>query len=270
MAITPWRLAYLGIIFFWVYMTTQLVKRTYFPSDDGLVAISPGQVLQRFAQTGDYINNLVLLRDKQRLGHASIAAKTWEDEQTHQPKGFAIHAGGMVEGTAWSEPGSNLAWSFAGRVDHAQVWHSLDLRVRSPVSSVVMQWEIGQKEPVLEVRKEGKLVADTDSLRNQAKIMSLIPGFSGLGGLSLPQADGSQEVALEKAISLTAKSGSLEIAGQLRQAFILQAGVFGLVESTLTFTEVGELAEVTLPGKYRLVDPIIFGISSAENADKAP
>ena len=256
---TIWRAAYIAIILFWLCMTGLLVQRTYFPEDGGLQSVSPNLVLQRFCQHSDFINNLNLMRGKQKLGHATISSRLWLDDKTASPRGFTIQAGGMVEGEAWSQPGMNMSWSFTGRVDQAQVWHALDLRLRSPISSVIFIWEKGQPEPRLEVMNDGKLVMDTQSLKAQAKLGAMIPGMGSFSFLSGDQAQ--QEIALETAIGLSAKEGQLMLANQRRKAFQLTIQLVKLLHATATFTESGELASVELPNQMQFLDPIIFGLS---------
>jgi hypothetical protein len=268
---TPWRFAYFGIILFWLSMTFMLIQRTYFPDAGGAQPISVMDLLQRFSQTNDYLNNLTLLRGTEKLGHASISAKLWEHEATHLPQGMELHAGGMVDGAAWSQPGASMSWSFSGKLDQQQLWKTLDVRVRTPTAAIIMQWTAGQEEPLLEVRRDGALIADLKSLKQQAKTMTLIPGFSGLQGLPLGAlTDSGQDVSLEKAITFSATASTVSIAGQKRAAQLLKLSLFGLVESQFTFTQAGELAEATLPNGYRLQDPVIFGLEETHEATRTP
>ena len=65
---TIWRLAIIAIIFFWLGMNALLIRRTYFPDNGGQQEVKPSLVLQRFAQHTDYINNLNLMRGKEKFG----------------------------------------------------------------------------------------------------------------------------------------------------------------------------------------------------------
>lgn len=265
---TIWRVAYIAITIFWIAMTSMLIKRIYFPDEDGFQSVPVEMLFARFSQHNDVINNLNLLRQEEKLGHASISAKEWKNEETGELRGFAMQAGGMVEGEAWEQPGFNLSWSFAGRFDRAQVWHNIDLRVRTPDSSVVVMWERGQETPKIEVMRDGKLVLDTKSLMAQAKMTADLPGLAQLpflnGGTLNPN------MTPETAVQMTAREGVSTLAGQRRKSFQLVISLLGLVESTAHFTEAGELAKVDLPGDLRLLDPIIFGLDGSNDTQAKP
>lgn len=262
---TIWRVAYIAITIFWIAMTSMLVKRIYFPDEDGFQPVPVELLFARFSQHNDVINNLNLLRQEEKLGHASVAAKEWTDETTGELRGFAIHAGGMVEGQAWQQPGFNMSWSFAGRFDRAQVWHSIDLRIRTPESSVIAMWEKGQETPKIEVMRGGRMVMDTKSLLAQAKMTAALPGLANLPFLNGGKLD--QTLTPETALQMTAREGISSLAGQRRKSFQLVLSLLGLVEATAHFTEAGELARVDLPQDLRLLDPIIFGLDHDNNGE---
>lgn len=259
---TIWRVAYIAITIFWIAMTSLLIKRVYFPEDGGFKDVPVELLFARFAQHNDVINNLSLLRENQKLGHATVASKEWKDETTGQLRGFALHAGGMVEGEAWNQPGFNVSWSFAGRFDRAQVWHSIDLRIRTQESSTIVMWEKGQEMPKIEVMRDGKVVLDTAGLLAQAKMTAAIPGFSALPFLNGGKLD--QNLTPETAVQMKASEGTALLAKQKRKSFQLAISLLGLVNATAHFTEAGELASVDLPGDMRLLDPIIFGLDQQQ------
>lgn len=263
---TIWRVAYIAITIFWITMTTLLVRRIYFPEDGGFKDVPVEMLFARFSQHNDVVNNLSLLRTDQKLGHATIASKEWRDETSGKLRGFAMHAGGMVEGEAWKQPDLNVSWSFAGRFDLAQVWHSMDLRIRTQNSSVIVMWEKGQETPKVEVMRDGKLVLDTAGLLAQAKMTAAIPGFSAMPFLSGGKLD--KNLTPETALQMKASEGTAVIAQQKRRSFQLALSLLGFVNATAHFTEAGELASVDLPNDMRLLDPIIFGLD--KQADATP
>jgi len=265
---TIWRVAYIAITIFWIAMTSLLIKRIYFPDEDGFQPVPVEMVFARFSQHNDVINNLNLLLREEKVGHASISAKEWKNEETGELRGFAMQAGGMVEGKAWQQDGFNLSWSFAGRFDRAQVWQNLDLRVRTPESSVVVMWEQGQETPKIEVMRDGRLVMDTKSLLAQAKMTAALPGLSQLPFLNGGKLDPS--LAPSTAVQLSAREGVSSLAGQRRKSFQLVISLLGLVEATAHFTEAGELAKVDLPQDLRLLDPIIFGLDEEDDTQASP
>lgn len=264
---TIWRVAYFAITIFWIGMTSLLIKRVFFPEDGDFEPVPVELVFARFSQHNDVLNNLNLLRGNEKLGHASISAKEWTQEETGELRGFALHAGGMVEGEAWQQPGFNLSWSFAGRFDRAQVWHNIDLRVRTPESSVIVMWERGQEMPRIEVMRDGKLVMDAKSLLAQAKMAAALPGLGELPFLKGGTLDPS--LTAETAVQVSAREGITTLAGQRRKSFQLVISLLGLVEATAWFTEAGELAKVDLPQDYRLLDPIIFGLDESQDKNDA-
>jgi hypothetical protein len=255
---TIWRLGYFVITIFWIAMTSLLIKRIYFPADDGFQPVPLEMLFSRFSQHHDVINNLSLLRDDLKLGHASVSAKEWLTEDSGTVRGYAIHAGGMVEGELWEQPGFNMSWSFTGRFDLAQVWHSIDLRLRSPESSVM--WEKGQELPKIEVMREGVMVMDTPSLMAQAKMASALPGLADLPFLQNGKLDAT--LSAETALQMNVRQGVSTLAGQRRKSFQMQLKLLELLEATAHFTEAGELARVDLPQNLRLLDPIIFGLEN--------
>jgi len=265
---TIWRIAIIAIIFFWLGMNALLIRRTYFPDNGGQQEVRPSLVLQRFAQHTDYINNLNLMRGKEKFGHATISAKLWLEDTTNTPRGYEINAGGMILGKLWEQPQLHTSWSLTGRIDEAQVWHKLDLRIRTPESSVVLMWEKDKPEPKIEVMRGGKVVMDTAAVMAQAKFMAGMPGLGSIAGMGFDFK--SKDLSAETAVTVKATEGLVDLAGQNRRGFQLQFELMKILKATAFFTEAGELARVDLPNQMQLLDPIIFGLAAEDTADLAP
>ena len=64
----------------------------------------------------------------------------------------------------------------------------------------------------------------------------------------------------EDFMKVTAREGSMKIAGQRRKGYVIEFSLMDHYHAKAFFTEAGELAIVELPEGYRAVEPVIHGL----------
>ena len=255
-----WKSVSALIVLFWAVMTVLLVRHTYYP-DEGLLSEVPVEsVLKRVVHNRQPMRNtLQLLQGNQRIGHADLSISEWREPLESKPLGWAWQAGGMVDGAATGTPNKPLSWRFEGRQANDQTWDQISLAVRATATdtNLFVSWKRGQESPVIEVRRSGKLIMDTQAALEQAKKEQGIAG-----GLTtfLPGFMGGQKLSLERSIHLAAHESRLMIAGKPRKGYTLTLSLLSLYQAKAHYTEAGELTRIDLPRGLHLMDPLLEGL----------
>ena len=241
-----WRVVSLGVFLFWLVMTGLVIRDAYFPAESRFAAVPPEWVLEKFL-TAPAISGgtLHILRSDEKLGHASFTARRQESEG--QPPSFLVVVNGVVKvpvGPQVLEAGFRLT----ADLEKAEQWKSLQARIHLPEAETEakINWQGSMKLPEVEVKKGNQVVMDS------AGLAALLPVAGGLAAMPMP-APGVRPL-------ITAREGTLMLAGRARQSYVVTARAMAGWEANLYFTELGELARVDLPGGWQLIEPMMHAL----------
>jgi hypothetical protein len=245
-----WRVCSALVVLFWAVMTGLLLRDTYFPEESRFTGVAPRMVWDLFLNQSEHFNTtLHLYQDKERIGHASfqVTRSHGEGEPVYE-----LFATGVVEKAEGDLRRSDITWRGMVDLANGERCTGLDVigRWLTRDVSVAVRWKPGM-EPDLEVRQGDQLVMDSTMARSMMAM--------GGGGLlpvdALPQLGG---------LSLTAREGSIKLAGRDRKCFVMTIRMGEAIETEAVFTEVGELAMVRLPEGYQLLEPTVFGLQEED------
>ncbi|MBE7496114.1 MAG: hypothetical protein HS117_14315 [Verrucomicrobiaceae bacterium] len=251
-----WRAAAAISVLFWAVMTGLLVRDAYFPDESRFTEVPPRLVLDLFLKQAELnTDTLHLYHRDEKIGHASLKISS---SGSGDVKAYAWVARGMIERLQEKSEPENVTWEFSGLMQADGNWTRMELLAAMPrqEASLSIVWEEGERLPQVNLTQGGKTMLDSND-----------PGLA----MALRMADGEtgwlQSLASTKTASadspvlrLTAREGSLELAGRERKCYLVTAPLPGDQEIRMIFGETGELARVDLPQGYRLLEPLIHGM----------
>ncbi len=241
-----WRVVSLGVLLFWSVMTGLVIRDAYFPAESRFAEVPPAWVLEKFL-TAPAISGgtLHILRGEEKLGHASFSVR--QQEAAGQEPSFAVLVNGTVKVPAGAQV-LEAGFRLTAELEKAEQWKSLQARIHLPEAETEakIDWQGSAKLPEVEVKKGNQVVLDS------AGLAALLPMAGRLSTLPMP-APGARP-------AITAREGSLTLAGRARRCYVVTAGAMAGWEANLYFTELGELARVDLPGGWQLIEPMMHAL----------
>ena len=243
------RLLSLGSVVFCGVMTVLLVRSVYFPEFDRLPDVDPERVLELFLDTRE-VTQVYIYRDATVVGDIRLTPRIMPDSG-EAVVGFA--AAGLVE--LPELPAQKLNWRGKLRLGARpeRVVKGLEFSVTFTTPPVSVWMEIDPETMGFHYRVKQNNVVVSDSRTDphavgiaQAQLMMAAWGLS-------PESLGDEVREKEKAFQWVAKQGTIQIAGHRAGAYFVVLGLPGMGETQLTFTEAGELLEVTTPLGYEIL-----------------
>jgi hypothetical protein len=243
------RFLVIASILFCGVMTTLLVRSVYFPEFDRLPEVDPEHVLELFLGAHDP-TYLYVYREGEAVADIRLTPRhlkvSGDVSLTFAATG-AVALPGLAE--------QNLNWSGRMRLGERpeRKVKGLELRVNfsDPKVSVQMEIDPDAMEFHYRVSQGGVVVTDSRSDPNaigivQARMLMTAWGFS-------PEKVEAELQGKADQFSWMAKQGTIEIAGHRAEAFFVVLQVPGAGEVRMTFTEAGELLELTTPLGYEIL-----------------
>ncbi|MBL9130853.1 MAG: hypothetical protein JNG86_06630 [Verrucomicrobiaceae bacterium] len=251
-------------------MTGLLVRDAYFPDESRFAEVPPRYVFDLFLKQAEVnADTLHLYHREEKIGHATLNISS---SGSGDVKVYAWIARGIIERLQQKGEAVNATWEFSGLMDAQGNWDEVEFLAAMPRqnASVKMRWQEGSAFPNVTVQQDGKTVLDS---KNIGLLMALgVTGAQGAGGdllKALGQMNGPPQEM--ESFRLSAREGSIELAGRERKCFVVTAPLPGGQEVRMIFGETGELARIELPQDYRLLEPMIHGmIPPLETATQAP
>lgn len=243
-----WRAAGLFILLFWSVMTGLVIRDAYFPAESRFATVPPAWVLEQFlaapSATG---GTLHILRDGEKLGHASFSARRQEAATPGGRASFAVLLNGTLRAPLGGEQLMETGFRMTAELEDAGNWKSLQARVSIPDAETEarIDWRGAARLPEVEVRRAGQVVMDS------AGLAALLPMAGGLSPMAAKGGPPPQ---------VTAREGMLTLAGRSRRCYVITAGAGPGWQAMLYFTELGEIARVDLPGGWQMIEPMMHAL----------
>jgi hypothetical protein len=264
------RLITLSVLAFWVLMTTLLLRLVYFPDHSRYREVPSRLVLKSFLEGGATINTLHVYHKDRKLGHASVSARRLPSAI---PDHYRVHLSGVLEkGSLEMIPGQ-VSWRMDVELENLDTWAGSKGQIRLMDTNMVLdfEWTKGERLPRFTLKEKGVVLADDTSLQPLLAGM-LGPNLAGFkmpeglampGGVELPE-----NSDISSFIQAKTQEGRMKIAGQYRQAYLMEFSVMDQWKAKVYFTEAGELALMDLPQGYRFVEPVIYGLVPQYDEDE--
>jgi hypothetical protein len=252
------RIITLSVLVFWVAMTGLLVRMVYFPDHSRFVEVPPRLVLKGFLEGGATINTLHVYKKDQKLGHASVSTRRVWAGGVNQ---YRVYFSGVLDKGAIEMVDAPMNWRLELLLEDLDTWAGAKGQIRLGETNTVLdfEWVKSERMPRFTLKQKGQVVADDNS------IQPMLGAFMG------PQAAGADPVLPEglglapgadvaTLFQVKTLQGVMMLAGQERQAFLMELSAMEHWKAKAFFTEAGELALVDLPEGWRLVEPVIYGL----------
>jgi hypothetical protein len=247
--------AFTGLVLaFWLVMTVLLVRYTYFPEGSKFAEVPPRVVMKLFLDQGAKNNAMHVYHYEKKIGHAAFDARKVRsidsapgDRVTHVIKINGLLERGML--SAVKEP---VIWRMEARLKGMEEFEFFKAHIFMQDSGLTADfvWNVGDRTPKISLSTKGGTSPEAQMLQN---LLSQV-----LGSGTLP---GGEAAPSEDSVQLSTREGSMNIGGQKRQGFTMEIGAAETWRMKAFFTEAGELALVTLPDGYRLMEQTIYGLA---------
>ncbi len=251
-----WRTLTILTLAFWITMTVLLLRHTYVPEGAGFAEIPPRTILKNFLELGATLNTLHIYHRDQKLGHASINQRKASKSPSNND--YSIMVSGLLEEGSVKGVQGQIAWRFDIQLKNLDTWLGSTGQIRLPTTGMILdfRWPPDKRIPEFTLKQNGIVTADHNTIQPMLAQMLGDPAMMA-NQLGVP-ADAGADAS--KLVKVKAREGRMVLAGQNRRGFVLEFSVMDRWQAKAFFTEVGELALITLPEGYRLVEPIIHGL----------
>ncbi len=249
------------VLAFWLVMTVLLVRFTYFPEGSQFAEVPPRVVLKLFLDQGSKNNTMHLYHYDQKIGHASMDSRVLRfiDGTKGPPKGHVLRVNGLLEKGAIQSIPDAILWRLEIQVQDLERMSLFKGQLRLQESGMVVDfaWQAGERAPKISLSQRGAPATDTLMLQ---LLLNQVLGGGGVEKLTNPPAAADQPPR-EEVVQLKTREAKMNLGGQKRSGYALEIGGLDRLRLKAFFTEAGELALVTLPDGYRLIEPVIFGLT---------
>ncbi len=224
-------------------MITLLVRVTYFPEGSQFAQMPPSIVLKMFLDRGASGKQLHLYHGEKKIGHVTLDVRRMPEAQS--PDDYTLLLTGSMDGGALPDVASSLNWRLNINLREAQRWAGAAGQVRMPGDGLLLdfKWLEGKPTPAFTLQRRGVLQAD-----------------DGLLQPILGQFNASPGAAQDDMFKVSAREGTMKIAGQKCKGYVIGFSVMDRYKATAFFTEEGNLALMELPDGYRALEPNIHGL----------
>jgi hypothetical protein len=247
------------VLAFWLVMTVLLVRYTYFPEGSQFAEVPPRVVLKLFLEQGSKNNTMHVYHYDKKIGHSSIDAKAIRmiDARGREPTAHVLRMSGTLEKGVLKSVNEIVHWRLEARLKHMDQFEFLKGHVLLQETGYTAEftWNAGDRSPKLSITRKGEAIVDP------GMVQGLLGQVMG-GGMALA---GQPAIApgsiSEDRVQMTTREGSLNIGGQKRHGYTMEIGAMEQWRLKAFFTEAGELALVTLPDGYRLMEQVIYNLA---------
>ena len=251
------RLAFLGVLTFWVAMNF-LLWRAEYGSRAGDTPV-PAELVWKKILTAPDASSLSVYQNQVRTGYAEFSTSVGQqmaalDEDKLPPEGLAQRAGYQIH------LAGNLAlgdftnrFKFDGRVQFATVrdWQEFTLKISSHTTTIELHSVATNQSLHLRFTGDGSAVEHDFTFAELQNPGTLIRAFTGnfansfLGALDLPELPGA---AAGEKISWVARRTRVKIGHEAVPIYRLETSVLGRTVGVDVST-LGEILRVELPGE---------------------
>lgn len=245
-----WRSLVILITVFWLVMATLLVRVTYFPEGSPFAQMPPGAVLKLFLDRGASGKQLHLYHGERKIGHIALDLRRMPG--TEEPADYMLLLSGLLEAGTLPDVAGSLNWRMTLHLHEGRHWAGASGQIRIPEIGALLDfnWREGRPAPEFTLHRRGVLQADDRLLQPL------------LGQLTAGPAAGAPPAApaQEDLIRVSAREGTVMIAGQNRRGYVVGFHVMDRYRANAFFTEEGDLAVIDMPEGYRALEPNIHGL----------
>jgi hypothetical protein len=242
------------VLAFWLVMTVLLVRYTYFPEGSRFAEVPPRVVMKLFLEQGVKNNAMHVYHYDKKIGHASFEARKVKSIESlpGDPVTHVVKINGLLEKGMLSAVKDPIIWRLEARLKGMEQFEYFKAHIYMQDSGITAElvWNAGDRAPKISfASKEGP--------RPETEMLQTLLG-QVLGSGSMP---GGAAAPSEQSVQLTTRQGTMNIGGQKRLGFTMEIGATEAWKMKAFFTEAGELALVTLPDGYRLMEQTIYGLA---------
>jgi hypothetical protein len=261
-----WRLISAAILLFWAVMTGLIIRNSYFPDSSRFASVAPKLVFDLFLNEAAAFNNtLHLYHELEKTGHANFTIRRLSPDANGQPI-YALGSHGAFDTPGEGPDKPNNQFRINAELDDAERWRSFDIEVINHGNNTTarVRWKRGDAFPDIEIKRGNQIIMNSQMAQAFMALQGGGVGAAG-GGDWLSQFSQSGASDMVGAMQLHAREGIMDLAGKQRHCYIISAGLPGVYEAKIYFTEVGELARIELPQDYRLLEPMMHGLEPELN-----
>lgn len=247
------------VLAFWLVMTVLLVRYTYFSDGSQFEEVPARVVMKLFLDQGVKNNTLHVFQYDRKIGYASIDARVLRPltGSPNVPMSYNLKIWGLIEKGAIKGVDDAINWNVDVRMKDVDEFEQFKgrFRMRDAGLMVNFDWSHGAKVPRIDIYQRGEPIADDPMIRT---ILSHLLG----GGATASLLPGGREAVQEAgSVQIISRQGSINLGGQKRSGYTIEIGGMERWKLKAYFTEAGELALVNLPEGYRLMEPVIHGLT---------
>jgi hypothetical protein len=164
---------------------------------------------------------------------------------------------GVLEKGMLKSVGEAVHWRLEARLKRMEEFEFLKgyIFLQETGYTAEFTWNAGERAPKISIAQNGVATAESHMLQT---ILGQVMG----GGMPLPgqSAAAAGGVSTDQ-IHVSTREGTMAIGGQKRYGYTMEIGAMDQWRLKAFFTEAGELALVTLPEGYRLMEQVIYGLA---------
>jgi hypothetical protein len=242
------------VLAFWLVMTVLLLRYTYFPEGSNFAEVPPRVVMKLFLDQGSQNNAMHVYHYDKKIGHAAFEARKVKsiDRQPGDPVTHVVKINGLLERGMLRTVKEPVIWRMEARMKGMEDFEYFKTHILMQDSGLTAElvWNVGERTP--RITFSSKLGPSPEAQVLQTLLSQVLGGGSLPGGGASPS---------EESVHLKTREGTMNIGGQKRHGFTMEIGATEAWKMKAFFTEAGELALVTLPEGYRLMEQTIYGLA---------
>jgi hypothetical protein len=247
------------VLGFWLVMTVLLVRYTYFPEGSQFAEVPTRVVMKLFLEQGSKNNTMHVYHYDKKIGHSSIDAKPVRmiDARGREPSAHVLKMAGTLEKGMIKSVNEIVHWRLEVRLKRMEEFEFLkgQVHLQETGFTASFTWNAGDRAPKIAIAQNGEAMA-------QSQMLQTLLGQAMGGSIALPgQSPGAPGGISEEQVHMSTREGTMTIGGQKRAGYTMEIGAMDHWRVKAFFTEAGELALVTLPEGYRLMEQVIYGLA---------
>ncbi len=248
-----WRLFTVCIIAFWLVMTVLLVRVTYYPEGSQFAKVPPGAIFKMFLERGATQNTLHIYHNDKKVGYATLTPH--RTEVKNGPADYVMMLQGTMDKGSVELADSQVVWHLNLELHGAERWGGMNgwVRMADIGTAFDFNWPEGESLPKFTLRGSNGYLDDK-------MLRTMMPFMAGSGAPSLPPGIELPKPGSDATLQVKAREGVMKLAGQKRRGYVMELSVMEQHRAKAYFTEAGDLALVEMPGGWRALDPLIYGL----------
>ena len=235
-----YRISCVAVVVFWLVMTTMLVVRSYYSSEDNLPVIpEPESVIDLFIENSSP-SNLGVYRDREKVGSISVTPQELNNGHTR----ILLTALGRMKIATLGE--QDIVWSGKLELNPIREVVRLDLsiKLRDPKVEIALDFDTTTFEFNYHVVQDGEILIDSED--KKSKVVSGITKMLQALGVS-PRALKRKEArgeSLGEGKEFVVRHGKVVIGSERQSAYILYLPEMRGKQFKVYFSEAGEILKV--------------------------